>query len=374
MTATKSNIPRPKYIVMLSDDIGGSEKRFFDIYCALVERDPTVHFVAPGMLLDKLSLPSANSAVCRNIVRLEILTWSVINVVRALYPLIRRAPKGSAFHYPLNQLLFLHLLRGHRLSMSMCDCTHSPFDNQKNKHDYLIILALHLACKVDVLSPTVYYELQQKLSSVLVDKISLTPQGTYVNPHVYHVAENKRCEVIFLSRLEEQKGITDWLELLPDVWSRMKSCSWAEAVNFLICGDGSLGEMTARRTAELRSDGIPVSFLGMVSPVDVFAEARVVLSLQRQTNFPSRVVGEALLSGCSVVIRDNGDSRQFGNMEGIVYVPDPLESNTLFNVLKPMLSNTPKEVYENANNIRIEAVRIYSSSASVDYFLAILGG
>ena len=374
MTATKSYIPLPKYIVMLSDDIGGSEKRFFDIYCALVERDPAVHFVAPGMLLDKLRLPSANSAVRRNIIRLEILTWSVINIVRALYPLIRRAPKGSAFHYPLNQLLFLHFLRGHHLSMSMCDCTRSPLNNQKNKHDHLIMFALHLACKVDVLSPTVYDELKQKLSSVLADKVSLTPQGTYVNPHVYHVGENKRCEVIFLSRLEEQKGITDWLELLPDVWSRMKSCSWAKAVNFLICGYGSLGEMTARRTAELRSDGIPVSFLGKVSPVEVFAEGRVVLSLQRQTNFPSRVVGEALLSGCSVVIRDNGDSRQFGNMEGIVYVPDPLESNTLFDVLKPMLSNTPKEVYENANNIRNEAVRFFSRSGRVDYFLAMLGG
>lgn len=374
MTTTKSYIPLPKHIVMLSDDIGGSEKRFFDIYCALVERDPTVYFVAPGMLLDKLSLPSANSAIRRNIVRLEILTWSVISIVRALYPMIRRAPKGSAFHYPLNHLLFLHLLRGHRLSMSMCDCTRSPFDNQKSKHDYLIKLSLHLACKVDVLSPTVYYELHQKLSSGLVDKISLTPQGTYINPLLYHVAENKRCEVIFLSRLEEQKGITDWLELLPDVWSRMKSCSWAEAVNFPICGDGSLGEMTARRTAELRSAGIPVLFLGMVSPVEVFAGGRVVLSLQRQTNFPSRVVGEALLSGCSVVVRDNGDSRQFGNMEGIFYVPDPLEGNTLFDVLKPLLSNTPNEVYENANNIRNEAVRLFSSRASIDYFLAMLGG
>ena len=374
MSATRSYIPLPKYIVILSDDIGGSEKRFFDIYCALVERDPTVHFVAPGMLLDKLNLPSANSVVRRNIVRLEILTWSVRNIVRALYPVISCAPKGSVFHYPINQLLFLHLLRGHRLSMSLCDCTRSPFDNKKSKHDYLVLLALHLASKVDVLSPTVYYKLQHKLSSVLVDKISLTPQGTYVNPHAYHVSENKRCEVIFLSRLEEQKGITDWLALLPDVWSRMKSCSCAKTVSFLICGDGSLGEMTARRTAELRSAGIPVSFLGMVSPVEVFAEGRVVLSLQRQTNFPSRVVGEALLSGCSVVIRDNGDSRQFGNMEGIFYIPDRLESNTLYDVLKPLLSITSNKVYENAKNIRNEAMRLFSSRESVDYFLAMLGG
>jgi len=258
--------------------------------------------------------------------------------------------------------------------MSLCDCTRSPFDNKKSKHDYLVILALHLASKVDVLSPTVYSKLRHKLSPVLVDKISLTPQGTYVNPCSYHVAEKKRCEVIFMSRLEEQKGITDWLKLIPGVWSRMKSSSCAESVNFLICGDGGLGEMTARRTAELRSAGIPVSFLGMVSPVKIFAEGRVVLSLQRQTNFPSRVVGEALLSGCSVVIRDNGDSRQFGNMKGIVYVPDQLESDTLYDVLMPLLSISSSEVYENSKLIRNDAVRVFSSMESVNYFLAMVGG
>jgi glycosyltransferase involved in cell wall biosynthesis len=374
MSVIKSYISPPKYIVILSDDIGGSEKRFFDIYCALVERDPTVHFVAPGMLLDKLNLPSGNSVVRKNIVRLEILTWSISNLVWELYSVIRAAPKGSLFHYPINQLLFLHLLRGHRLSMSLCDCTRSPFDNKKSKHDYLVILALHLASKVDVLSPTVYSKLRHKLSPGLVDKISLTPQGTYVNPYLYHVAEKKRREVIFMSRLEEQKGITDWLKLIPSVWNRMKSCSFAESVNFLICGDGSLGEMTARRTAELRSAGIPVSFLGMVSPVNIFAEGRVVLSLQRQTNFPSRVVGEALLSGCSVVIRDNGDSRQFGNMKGIVYVPDQLESDTLYDVLMPLLSISSSEVYENSKLIRNDAVRVFSSMECVNYFLAMVGG
>ena len=80
------------------------------------------------------------------------------------------------------------------------------------------------------------------------------------------------------------------------------------------------------------------------------------------------------MSGCSVVVRDNGDSRQFGNMEGIFYIPDRLESNTLYDVLKPLLSITSNKVYENAKNIRNEAMRLFSSRESVDYFLAMLGG
>jgi hypothetical protein len=96
-----------------------------------------------------------------------------------------------------------------------------------------------------------------------------------------------------------------------------------------------------------------------------------VLSLQQQTNFPSRVVAEALVSGCGVVVRDSGDSRRFGELPGLAYCRDPLDAADLAGAISALI----RQVQGNpafCREIRTAALARFSSPEYLRYFDALL--
>lgn len=359
---------KPGHIVIVSPSYGGAEKRFFDIFTALVRSNRPVRYVAPSGLIEKLQADyPERSDIFSSMIPVPLAGWSRIGFIKSFRRVLQSIPKGSHFHYPLNCLWPLHLVRGDRISMSVVDCTTIPTPFSKKQADVWHWLSFAFVKGIDVLSPAVFKATRKPW---LRDRITLTPGGTYLVPPVPSVAE-KLPQVVFLGRLVPGKGVEDLLRVLPALWEQLQT-RYGTICRFKIAGYGALENLVAQEVAQLKTSGIPVEFAGYQEATPLLAESAVVLSLQEVTNFPSRVVPEALLAGCAVVVRDTGDSREFGTgLPGLSYCAAELNAAEL----AELISNYVDQVTRSApfrETVRAEAIKRFSSPGYIDYFATII--
>ena len=359
---------KPGHIVIVSPSYGGAEKRFFDIFTALVRSNRPVRYVAPSGLIEKLQADyPERSDIFPSMIPVPLAGWSRIGFIKSFRRVLQSIPKGSHFHYPLNCLWPLHLLRGDRISMSVVDCTTIPTPFSKKQADVWHWLSFAFVKGIDVLSPAVFKATRKPR---LLDRITLTPGGTYLVPPVQSTVQ-KLPQVVFLGRLVPGKGVEDLLLVLPSLWEQLQT-RYGTACRFKIAGYGALQDTVAQKVAQLKTSGIPVEFAGYQEATPLLAESAVVLSLQEVTNFPSRVVPEALLAACAVVVRDTGDSREFGTgLPGLSYCAAELNAAELAG----LISNYVDQVTRSApfrETVRAEAIKRFSSPDYIDYFATII--
>ena len=352
------------YIVISSSSYGGAEKRFFDVFTSLSRNGDDMIFVAPERLIQQLKLDYPDRGdVFAFLLGLPIDKWSRLAFVLALRRLLRTLPKGASYHYPLNCLWPLHLGRCDHVSMSMVDCTRVPALFGGTVASTWSWLSFFFVAKIDVLSPSIFEALQRYSTA---PKMSLTPGGTYLIPSTLRVI-CKEPTVVFLGRLIPGKGVEDFLRVLPKIWNNLRERG-TPSVKFQIAGYGSLEPWVISRVAELAEMGVPISFIGYSKADDLFAVSSVVLSMQDITNYPSRVVAEALMAGCGVIVRDTGDSRKFGNdVTGLLYCGEPLDAHELASQIELLHGRILHEVgFQDL--VRSVANKKFSANQYIDYF------
>lgn len=359
------------FIVLVSPSYGGAEKRFFDIFTALRREGGDVHLIGPTSLITQFREDHAEDRadVLDAVIEVAMpLPWSRIRFIKEFRRLLALLPKGSHFHYPLNCLWPLHVLRRDRVTMTVADCKNVPGPFAKERTSVWAWICFHFVARIDVLSPAI---LQAISHSRAASRMSLTPGGTFLVP-LPVPAVPKAPIVVFLGRLVPFKGAIELLDVLEEVWARMRP-KVPENSAFLIAGYGSLESQVALRCDELKQRGVPVDFIGYASAGPLMAKASVVLSLQDTTNYPSRVVAEALMSGCAAVVRDTGDSRLFGeDLPGLSYCQAKLEAAELAGLLSDALAKIGSDaVYRGA--IRASALERFSAPSYTDYFRNLIG-
>lgn len=85
--------------------------------------------------------------------------------------------------------------------------------------------------------------------------------------------------------------------------------------------------------------------------------------MQDATNYPSRVVAEALSNGCNVIASDTGDTRDFGELKGLFYY------STIDELFKS-IDNVMNDKFK-TNEIIDSAVVRFSSEDYINYFYRI---
>jgi glycosyltransferase involved in cell wall biosynthesis len=360
--------PVRRYIIISSPSYGGAEKRFFDVFTSLSRNGGDVIFVAPERLIQQLKLEHPDRGDVFNfLIGLPIDKWSRLAFVLALRRLLRTISKGASYHYPLNCLWPLHLGRGDHVSMSMVDCTRVPALFGGTVASAWSWLSFFFVEKIDVLSPSIF-EAMQRYSTA--PKMSLTPGGTYIVRSNTRVV-CKEPSVVFLSRLIPGKGVEDFLSVLPKICNDLRERG-SLRMTFQIAGYGSLEPWVIGRVAELTEMGIPISFIGYATADELFTVSSVVLSMQDITNYPSRVVAEALMAGCGVIVRDTGDSRKFGNdVTGLLYCGEQLDAQELARQIELLLGRVLSEVgFQEL--VRRAARDKFSSNQYIDYFRCLM--
>jgi glycosyltransferase involved in cell wall biosynthesis len=355
------------HVVLVSPSYGGAEKRFFDIVTALRRQGMDIALAAPAALIDNFRADHADRLdVDAMLVPIPLETWSRLGFIRAWRRVLATLPCGSHFHYPLNCLWPLHLGRGDTLTMSMVDCTRVPSPFGGTAASAWSWLSFFFVSRIDVLNPSVLEAMRRYRT---FQRMTLTPGGTFLVP-ASSSGQAKSATIALLCRLVPGKGIDEFLAVLPSLWTALQGRTPA-GTTFVIAGYGSLEDDVAARVEALARSGVPVRFAGYVVAEALFPRSAVALSLQDITNYPSRVVAEALTSGCAVVVRDTGDSRRFGDLPGLAYCRAELDAGELADTLAAQLQRILSDpLYVEA--IRDTARRRFGSQQYVDYFRGLL--
>ena len=357
------------YIVVTSTGYGGAEKRFLDVFTSLRRSDFDIMLIAPKSLVDQFKMDySDRQDVFDSLIDLPMVSWSRLAFVVAFHRLLRTLPRGGSYHYPLNCLWPLHLGRGDRVSMSMVDCTRVPSLFGGTVASAWSWLSFFFVARIDVLNPSILSAMHCYRTA---SKMTLTPGGTYLVPTAAKVI-SKEPTVVLLGRLMPGKGVEDFINILPDIWSQLRERA-PNRLSFKIAGYGSLEQQVIARVAVLSSMGVPVSFVGPARADALFGTSVVSLSMQEVTNYPSRVVAEALMAGCGVIVRDTGDSRQFGaDMPGLLYCSAQLNARELADQIALLLERVLHGAgFQDA--IRFAAYNRFSSEQYIDYFRKVMG-
>jgi glycosyltransferase involved in cell wall biosynthesis len=360
--------PMRSYIVIVSPSYGGAEKRFFDIFSGLRSLGVDVHLIAPSSLVAQLRQDHPERAwLFEAIVPVALDAWSRVGFVLEFRKMLRTLPRGGRFHYPLNCLWFLHAGRGDKVSMSVADCVRVPGPFGGTHTSVLTWIAFFFVTRIDVLSPAILASMQRYR---MAPRMTLTPGGTYLVPSAGAIVA-KRPVVAFLGRLVPLKGIDDFMDVLPDVYARLRDRVPAD-FSFEIAGYGPLESHVVDRVAALVRSGVPIRFVGYVVAEKIMSYAAVLVSMQEITNYPSRVVAEALVAGCGVVVRDTGDSREFGtDLPGLLYCKAALDSVELADILAGLTVRGAEDLahLQTASDV---ASRRFSSEGYIAYFKDIL--
>lgn len=145
------------------------------------------------------------------------------------------------------------------------------------------------------------------------------PPGSVVDGEHFQPASVKEPWVVFAGRLVEEKNPLLFLEALPAVSRAVPDA------RFWLLGEGPLSKPVAELVARLGLS--PVVTVGFEpDPAPVLGRALVFVSLQRQDNYPSQSLLEAMSAGAAVVATDVGLTWQLVDEEtGIRVKPEPSE-------------------------------------------------
>ncbi|MCT7975680.1 glycosyltransferase [Laspinema olomoucense] len=378
------------YIVLIAVKIGGAEKRFIDIFYELVNLNKNTFLVVSQSIADYITneLPFIHENVIILGNKQEPL---LIFVIRYLHWLSKKIKEPGAYHYPINCLFFAHVFSKHQISSSFVQSDFNlslpslsyikslEYREKINACKMLVKhkLLLHCSHKVDVLNPSVYYKLIHQHPE-MSKKISQTTCGTYVNLNNFlfqidsnqlKIQNQREQNIVFMSRMiPKAKGIEDFLGIIKEVYDLIKESNFSQ-VKFLIAGAGPLvPEVLSQINTLNQKYSIPIEFLGYQPSVKILIQSNIFLSFQKVNNYPSRVVAEALLSGTSVIIRDNGESRLFGDPHvGIEYVNDALVPIDVSTAIIKLLRQYQQDTYF-SRKIHNAAVKRFCQSDTIKYF------
>jgi glycosyltransferase involved in cell wall biosynthesis len=357
---------RQAYFVLVSPAYGGAEKRFFDIFRAMRQRGLNIELIAPSLLIERLRTDHGAGIEADGVHAVPMQSWSPKQFIVGLRALLATLPRGSRFHYPMNCLWPLHIGRGDKVSMSVTNCINLPRAQAATRNANWTWLSFFFVKRVDVLSPRVFNAMR---SYRMAPKMSLTPGGTFIEISELPTVP-RRPVVALLTRLIPQKGIDDWLDVVPEIWDRMRAAAPADFA-FEIAGYGPLQEHLVGRVDALFTRRIPIRFVGYADAAHYLPGVSAVVSMQEVTNYPSRVVAEGLVSGCAVIVRDTGDSAEFGKLRGLHFCRPELDPAQLAEFIAQHFHSLSEDKHY-PQSIRTEAIERFSAGSTVSYFADLL--
>ena len=324
------------FVLINNTGIGGSERRLGRLFARLVGSDPEAMLIINAGLWEKLAaagvvptqagrvwrLPEpwgrlANglglqrSALSFGLRKLDYVLFSLVLLVR--YGLAAR----RLFHLVLGGAyiaLPLMLLRpDHRVVISVTNRSLASLVGVSWALPLYRFALMRCAC-VDALTEGVRVDLLQR--DIAGEKIAV-PSGSAIDVEQYQPSQAKEPWVVFVGRLIEDKNPVLFLEAVPAIHRA------DPAARFFLLGDGPLRPQVERALDRLRLRGfVELGFRAALAPV--LGKARVFVSLQRQDNYPSQSLLEAMACGAVPVATDVGLTwKLVDETTGIRIKPDP---------------------------------------------------
>jgi glycosyltransferase involved in cell wall biosynthesis len=327
---------RRVFVLINNTGIGGSERRLGRLFARMVDADPEAVLIINAGLWEKLAAAGVVTDRERRVWRLPepwgrladglglrrgALSFGLRKVDYVLFSLVLLVRYGVAarrlFHLVLGGAyvaLPLMLLRpDHRVVISVTNRSLAELVGVSWALPLYRVALLMCAC-VDALTEGVRVDLLQR--GIAGEKIAV-PSGSAIDVEQYQPSPAKEPWVVFVGRLIEDKNPVLFLEAVPAILRTVPPA------RFFLFGDGLLRPQVEQALDRLCLRGfVELGFHASLAPM--LGKARVFLSLQRQDNYPSQSLLEAMACGAVPVATDVGLTwKLVDETTGIRVKPDP---------------------------------------------------
>lgn len=330
------------FIVLTSLSIGGTEKRFVELWNYFQEKSYiNIKLVVSEQLFRILEDNKDVSFFRRENENLIILKVNkYIDFFPLILNLIKKVNKNTVFHYPLiSNFPFLHNAFGHKFIISF---THNDFNSAFGtglvafRRKVLFFLRTYGVWKLDVLNPEVFKFLER--FKIYKNKLFLTTPGSFVNLKIFSPSEHKENWIVFLGRFiqNDGKNVMKFVKMLPKVDSILKNKGFKD-VKYYVLGYGELEKEVKKLVSKYSESGINVCCYFEKHPEKILRKSKVFLSLQKYSNYPSKSLLEALASGNLSVVTDVGETRRIAKEEFAEFVSINFTAEELAGAIEKIL-------------------------------------
>lgn len=354
--------------------IGGTEKRFSELWQYYIDQGyRNIHLIVRSELYEKLRTVPYLAWIQDRPQNLHVLnTSSHVQFLLQVSRIAMKAGRGAVFQYFMTGLPFVHNLLGQSMVISNTAgiFIKDVFPALSTRLFYW--LCLLCAKKIDFVDLT-EFETHRKLR-LLKDKSFLTTPGTFTRMEDFFPADHKKNWIVFVGRLDarDKKNILPFVEALPIVDQQLRKLGIVDH-HFFIMGFGELEGRVREILESAIYKGIPVTFKYDSFPGRVLQESKVFMSIQKDTNYPSKALVEGLAAGNLPVVTDIADSRLLAREEFSFYVPGLFSSQDLADQICRILSLESKE-FATRSQIAVDFVKKnFSIEASANYYLRLYG-
>lgn len=327
---------RRTFVLINNTGFGGAERRFGRLFARMSSEDPDATFVVNAGLWRQLL---ASGAVSGH----EARVWRLAEPWRRLAEgLGLRAGVPGFWLRKLDYLLFACLLLG-RYGFGRRRVVHAvlggayvvmPLILARPDHRMVISVvspdlammvgppwavpvyrfALVRCAAIDVLTESARVDLIRR--GVSSQKIRVS-EGSVIEQDRFRPAPEKELWVVFAGRLVEEKNPLLFVEAIAGVLEAVP------LARFFLLGEGPL-KPVVERTLERRNLRGVVEIGFRSDPAPVLSQARVFVSLQREDNYPSQSLLEAMACGAVPVATDVGLTwKLVDDTTGVRVKPDP---------------------------------------------------
>jgi len=229
------------------------------------------------------------------------------------------------------------------------------------------LILMYFANRLDILNPNVYQKAKmfKNKKNISFTKGIAEPSTSYNKKNLVK-RENK---IIFLGRFDKQKGINIILSIIPELKKYFSEKKLKYTIEFI--GEGELSNKIFSYKVKYSCKYFQINVYRSDDIVKDIGKAKIFLSLQDYSNYPSRSLAEAMSLGLIPIVSNTGESKL---MLPINY-PYLLESENIeTRLLKSLIliTNLEKEkINELSNRIFKFSRKKFSSSKQIKYYSSI---
>jgi len=375
---------------------GGAERRYYSLICEL-SKSRKIYIVANSSVIDTWNkyggfnedviveylIKDINEVGGSKVKKESQVNGSIKNIIKKFFPKKMRSLLSTMVYiFRLNICVFKWVMK-HKI-------THI---NTVQASGILVIFAKLLRCKIifsyndymvengypfrwlsnqglktvarvsdrfDFLSEMIPKKMKEKGLKLKSSKIN-TPPTSFTNYSKFNISFPKKRKVVFSGRLESIKNPFLALEVAKELKKRNISYT------LIMLGDGKL-RADLENFIKINQLGSHVRIFLANHVEDELRDSLIFLSLQKENNYPSQALLEAMASGCIPIVTDVGETRKIVNDKTGYLVKENV--NQIVDIISHIFDNI-NHFEKRGKEIREIVLQNFNVESYLKYYLAL---
>ena len=348
--------------IKYSGEPSGAEKRFLNIWKNLVNYNKPVYLVTHLKTLDYILL---NDFERKFVIIYNSKKLTYLSQLFSIYQNHKKIDKNSILHFTNSYFPLISLITSSSYVISWLQpFSLFSFKNLKIRHFFLFLIGFLFAKNIDVLNPK-NYKLFKNI--FFFKKLFNTPISNNVDKKEFY-PETKNNSIVFLGRLESDKGVSLLLNSIKFLDNKLKSYNENEEIIIYILGKGPQESVVKKFIYNNCLNKVKIKNFYTNKPNHYLNKSKIFVSLQQSSNYPSRALVEAMFSGCIPIITNTEDSELMGSKNNLLFINKKIKPDQLSDIILNILSYDDKKIKDLSMKIRKEAIVLFDNDKQINYF------